>query len=325
MDDASNNLRVWVIDETPSETCRERLGDARRLASAMDSKVAVLLTGGSREEGEQLIQHGADIVFLADQANDDDQPVSVAQKVRTTRDVMQAYQPWVVLAGGDPPAREWAALLAADQSWQLVSPALLVTWRSDKLVVTRLNHSGRRSCRVALDSEQTVVVTMRPGVAEGLPAETERIGQLRKITVSPAEAPVVKSQRIPADPARVDIRHADRLVAGGRGLGDRAGFELLGRFAETIGAGVAASRMAVDLGWIDSERQVGQTGKTVQPDLYIACGISGASHHLQGMAKAEHILAINTDPDAPIFQNAHLGLVSDLYEVLENALRRLED
>jgi electron transfer flavoprotein alpha subunit len=185
--------------------------------------------------------------------------------------------------------------------------------------LTGLDHSGRLARKIRLGREQAAILTLRPGVAEALPADATRQGEIvqREPVLRPEK--VTRIRTIPADPSRVDIRHATRLVAGGRGLGSKAGFDTLRRFADKIGAGVAASRMAVDLGWIERERQVGQTGKTVAPDLYIACGISGASHHLEGMAGAKHIVALNTDPEAPIFRIAHLGLVADLYEVLERA------
>jgi electron transfer flavoprotein alpha subunit len=187
--------------------------------------------------------------------------------------------------------------------------------------VTGLHRSARLARQIHIERHQAVVLTMHSGVAEALPADPRRSGEL--VPIDPVLHPewVTQRQRIPADPASVDIRYAERLVAGGRGLGSREGFDRLRRFADTIGAGIAASRMAVDLGWIEPERQVGQTGKTVSPDLYIACGISGASHHLDGMSGARHIVAVNTDPEAPIFNVAHLGLVADLYEVL----RRLEE
>ncbi|MCH8889520.1 MAG: electron transfer flavoprotein subunit alpha/FixB family protein, partial [Myxococcales bacterium] len=121
----------------------------------------------------------------------------------------------------------------------------------------------------------------------------------------------------------IDICDADRIVAGGRGLGGADGFQRLARVARVLKATVAASRVAVDLGWVDRARQVGQTGKTVAPALYLACGISGASHHLAGMAGARHIVAINIDPNAPIFKAAHLGLVADLHEVLSQLEARL--
>ena len=311
MDNNDFNIGVWVIDDAPSTACIERLGDARRLADAIDTRVAVLLVGCGAGVQQELIHYGADKVFFTDQ------PAQVRTKVRTTIKVLEAYQPRVVLAGGDPPAREWASLLAVAQRWQLASPALRTNWQNGELTVTRLDHTGRRSCQVTLEKNQTVVVTMRAGVPEACPSDTSRDGQLRKISLCVAEEPVTQSQVFAADPEKIDIRHANRLVAGGRGLDGRQGFNLIRRFAKTLGAGVAASRMAVDLGWIEYERQVGQTGKTVEPDLYIACGISGASHHLRGMSQAKHIVAINTDGAAPIFTVAHLGLVADLNAVLK--------
>ena len=170
---------------------------------------------------------------------------------------------------------------------------------------------------IVVPPEETAIVTLRAGVAEPLPNDAARQGSIRPVTPAERREPVVHTEILPASPATVDIRHAARLIAGGRGLGGKEGFARLRDFADRIGAGVAASRMAVDLGWIGSERQVGQTGKTVAPKLYIACGISGASHHLEGMSQAEHIVAINTDAEAPIFKIAHLGLVADLYEILE--------
>ena len=320
MVDSDSNIGVWVIDDAPSAACVERLGDARRLANTMGTRVAVLLAGCEADGRQDLIHHGADLVlyFVS--------PADMGTKVRTTAETIKAFRPRVVFAGGNAPAREWAALVAARQDWMLVSPALMVDWQDGDTTVTRLDHTGRRSCRLTASEQQSVVVTMRTGVAVEWPADTSRCGELREIEIATEAETDVKtgstSRIIPADPATVDIRHADCLVAGGRGLGGKEGFDLLRRFAETLGAGVAASRMAVDLGWIEHERQVGQTGKTVEPDLYIACGISGASHHLDGMSHAKHIVAINTDPDAPIFKLAHLGLVADLYAVLQGVERR---
>ncbi len=317
--DPSLAKEVWVIDDAPSTTCIERLGDARRLADAIGTRIGVLLLGELAGCGQQLIQQGADLVLTTDQS------AAIATKVRTTLDAWQNERPKVVLAGGDPRSREWAALLAAELDGRLICPALMVEWRNEQLAVTRLDSTGRRSCRIIADDDRTMFVSFRPGVAEACAADPARTGEVRKINLSPAEEAVTQSQIIPANPSEVDIRHANRLVAGGRGLGSKQGFDRLRQFAEKLGAGVAASRMAVDLGWAPYERQVGQTGKTVAPDLYIACGISGASHHVQGMSQASHIIAINTDPNAPILKVAHLGLAADLNGVLENAERRLED
>ena len=347
-------VAVWVIDHGPTASCLERLGDARRIADSMESQVGVLLVESgipspstdfpnmsSDEISSKLIQHGADLVLLAKRSsnnvdiraeNDEFEKsdecegtrvLAAIAKVDTAINAVAPFGVKIVFAGGEPASREWATLLAAKNGWLLISPVLMVQFRRGRRIVTRLDHSGRKSCQVELDEHETVVVTMRAGVAEACPVDDSRHGELSMVPIV-GEAQKIQSHVIPADPATGDIRDARRLVAGGRGLGSKQGFELLHEVADLLGAGVAASRMAVDLGWIDYERQVGQTGKTVSPDLYIACGISGASHHLEGMQDAKHIIAINTDSSSPIMSKAHLGLVADLYPVLQNVKQRLE-
>jgi electron transfer flavoprotein alpha subunit len=214
-------------------------------------------------------------------------------------------------------------LLAAKKNWMHISPVLMVEYRQGRRIVTRVDPSGRRTCQTEVNANQTAVLTIRAGVAEACMPDPARVGDAKIMGIVDA-GKRVQSQVVPADPATSDIRDVRKLIAGGRGLGSQEGFELLRKVAESLGAGVAASRMAVDLGWIEYDRQVGQTGKTVEPDLYIACGISGASHHLQGIAAAKHVIAINTDPNAPIMNSAQLGLVADLYLVLKCLQQRLE-
>jgi electron transfer flavoprotein alpha subunit len=232
--------------------------------------------------------------------------------------ILAAFRPRVVLASGSPDGREWAARLAFRRGCRLVSPALQARFdRDGRLVVTALSPCGRYSQEATLGPDESAVLTFKPGVAEAMPPDSDRTGTVERITsLEASEEPIHVEREIPADPGEVDIRYADRIVAGGRGVGGADGFQQLARVAKALKAGVAASRVAVDLGWIDRERQVGQTGKTIAPALYLACGISGASHHLAGIAEARHIVAINTDPNAPIFKVAHLGLVADLHEML---------
>src|SRR5262249_25511324 len=153
---------------------------------------------------------------------------------------------------------------------------------------------------VVVPQERSAMVTFRDGVGQALPADAARRGMHIERTATVQKEPVLVRRRIPVDPATADIRQGRRLVANGKGVDSAQGFEQIRRIARLLDAGVAASRVAVDLGWIEYERQIGQTGKTVRPDLYLACGISGATHHLEGMSDSGHIVAINTDPEAPL-------------------------
>jgi electron transfer flavoprotein alpha subunit len=308
--DKDRQARVWIIGDQVDAAMLERAGDARRVADQLHTGVGAVVLGVEVREAGQLIAHGVDMVCFVAFA------LGVQSAVATAAAVLAEHDARLVLAAGDCHGREWAALLAVRLGWQLVSPALMAQVRHGGIEVTGLHRSGRLARNIQVEPHQGVILTMRPGVAEALQADLTRRGELIQIDAVRRPEWATQQQLIPADPASVDIRYAERLVAGGRGVGSREGFDRLRRFAEKIGAGIAASRMAVDLGWVAPERQVGQTGKTVSPDLYIACGISGARHHLAGMSGARHIVAINTDPEAPIFQVAHLGLVADLYEVL---------
>ena len=311
-------VQVWVIDHLVNEGTLERLGDGRLVADQLGVHVGVLLAGAEFDDPERLIQHGADrvVIVSADGAGQ-------RTRLNLAREILSRQQPRLVLAPGDCSGREWASLLAVGTGWHLISPALMLECRDDVLKVYGLDETGKYARQVELEPGQTAVVTLRSGVAEVLPANSNRKGSVTRIQGEAAAESISRKRFMPADPKAVDIRFARRLVAGGRGVGSKEGFDTLKRFADCLDAGIAASRMAVDLGWIEAERQVGQTGKTVKPALYVACGISGATHHLDGMSEAEHIVAINTDKEAPIFKVAHLGLVADLHEVLNHVVEEI--
>jgi electron transfer flavoprotein alpha subunit len=320
------SCRTWVIDHRVDAATYERLGDARQLADARSESVGALIVGACRDP-EALIAAGADCVKIVEPAESAGCVARSGPAARTANAevILAALRPRLVLASGSPDGREWAARLAARCGWRLVSPALQASLdRDGRLAVTALSACGRYSRKVTLGPDEVAVLTFKPGVAEALPPDSDRTGTIERISPVEAGEEAVRVEReIPADPSEVDIRYADRIVAGGRGLGGADGFQRLARIAGVLKAAVAASRVAVDLGWIDRERQVGQTGKTIAPELYLACGISGASHHLAGVAEARHIVAINTDPNAPIFKAAHLGLVADLHEVLSQVEAQL--
>lgn len=306
-------LPVWVLDETMQPGTLERLGDARKVGDTLGCLVGVLIVGNSAPDYDLLTRHGADYICHVDV--DARGPLSLTA---VATELLSPLPPRLVLTGGDAIGREWAARLAARTGWRLISPTLLVQARNENLLVTGLHQEGRWARKLTVPPSETVVCTIRPGVGEPSLPNPNRTRAFTRLSRPAIVELAVATEKIPANHATVDIRDADRLVAGGRGLGNAEGFDTLRRIAARLGAGVAASRMAVDLGWIEQERQVGQTGKSVAPDLYLACGISGASHHLEGMSQARHVVAINTDPNAPIFRAAHLGLVADLYSVLRH-------
>lgn len=316
---------IWVVGLSSDDDMLGRLGDARELADRCSAKVGLLrFETGSEVDDRQAqiyIQHGADQVCLLSAPREDQSAwIGAAQAFWRLR------PPRLVLSSADRKGRAWSARLAARAGWPLVSPALMVQMKGHRLVAIRLDGAGRRAQSVELPERQTAIVALGPDVAQPLPPDVTRHGAVerRRIAIdSPGR--VLASEHAPADHSQADIRHVPKLIAGGRGVGGKHGFDLLRRFADKLEAGVAASRMAVDLGWIESERQVGQTGKTVRPELYLACGISGASHHLEGMSDSRHIVAINTDPNAPLMQRAELAIQADLRQVLTRLLELLND
>jgi electron transfer flavoprotein alpha subunit len=230
----------------------------------------------------------------------------------------------IIFLPGGPRGEEVAAVLAARAGLEWVPDVLsLSATRTGTLEIVASLPGGKlaRTYRAAPDVDVdagALIVTLREGVGEARREATPRAlerGELSPpLDGEPGRTRV--HEWLPADPKTQDITHARRIVSGGRGTGGPEGMRLVESLSEALGASLAASRMAVDLGWAPVERQVGQTGKTVKPDLYVACGISGASHHLAGMRESRHVIAINPDPRAPIHEVAHLSLKGDLHEVV---------
>ncbi len=191
-------------------------------------------------------------------------------------------------------------------------------------MLTRITHGGRAHQQSAWPLSTPLVVTMRPGVADAPPPRAAPAELTLEHSVMRVEEQRLRVlEALPPDPRTQDLSEAERIVAGGRGVGGPEGFRVIQELADALGASVGASRVAVDRGWIGQERQVGQTGKTVGPRLYVACGISGASHHLAGMRDSERIVAVNTDPKAPIFSVAQFGTVADLHQLLPRVAERI--
>jgi electron transfer flavoprotein alpha subunit len=191
------------------------------------------------------------------------------------------------------------------------------------LLVSRPVYQGRLSARVSCRSIPQIA-TFQPGYGRrsATPCEPEVL-PLPAPTIAVPRSTVEKEVRDP--PCDMDLMSADVIVAGGRGVGGPDGFALLERLAQRLGGALAASRAAVDAGWVRADRQVGLSGKTVAPRLYVACGISGATHHVVGMKDAKSVIAINSDKSAPIFKIADVAILGDIHEVIPRVLEKLED
>lgn len=232
----------------------------------------------------------------------------------TITDVIRQAQPAVILFGATGWGKEVAACVAAKLDLGVATDCTAFQIENGSLLLRRPVYAGKAVATVKAKS-LPVIVSIRPNIFPPAPANAASapIVQVNVSSVTP-RAQVV--EKVKKEAVAVDLAEAKIVVSGGRGVKSAEGFESLKQMAATLGAAVGASRAAVDAGWIDYSTQVGQTGKTVAPQLYIAAGISGAIQHLAGMSSSKVIVAINKDPDAPIFQVADYGIVGDLFQVV---------
>lgn len=305
----------------------ELLSDARKLGSALKGRVEVVLLC-SKEQTTALLSDLDSIVRESVHLVEDDGFAEFSAELYLSGlvQVLEQLHPQLLFMAATANGRGLGPRLAARLGCAYFPHCLLVkAVTGGKLEVTRVTHGGRAHVLANWPVGEPAILTMRPGVADVAVAHNAQRVELsiNKYAVSLAQGKVKVRRRIPADPSTLDIRDAERLVSGGRGVGGKQGFEVLRSLAGALGASLAASRAAVDLGWVEYERQVGQTGKAVTPRLYLAAGISGASHHLMGMRESEKIVAVNVDRKAPIFSVAHFGVLGDLHTVLPRLTERI--
>lgn len=297
----------------------ELLGDAAALAKRWNGPVGVWLPRGNAAptaDVNELAAHGCNILWYL-KADRLGPWCSEAIAAALRQHISPACR--VLLLPGTSRGEEVAALLAEHLETEWVHDALtLSVTRTDVLEISAVTAGGKLSRTYRPKGERPAVVTMRPGVAEAKRLDKAAPVEVREIDVDLSAVPVLTAVErfLPADPKTVDLVFSQRIVSAGRGSGGPEGLKVVAGLAEAIGASLGASRMVVDLGWAPYERQVGQTGRTVRPDLYVACGISGASHHLAGMRDSKHIVAINPDTTAPIHDVAHLSLHGDLHQII---------
>ena len=306
----------------------ELIGKARELANDLGQDVvAVLMGSGVEAVAGDLAKAGADKVIVVDD------PI-LAEYVtepyaKATTAVIKANDPEIVLFGASSIGRDLAPRVSARIHTGLTADCtkLEIDPETKLLNMTRPAFGGNIMATILCADHRPQMATVRPGVMQALES-CDKVGTVEKFAVefTPADMNVEICEVVKTDKKSVDITEAKILVAGGRGLGSAEGFAQLKDLANVLGE-VAASRAAVDSGWIEKDLQVGQTGKTVRPDLYVACGISGAIQHAAGMEESEFIVAINKEESAPIFGICDLGIVGDLNKIvpkLTEALKKVD-
>lgn len=297
----------------------ELLGKARDLADALNEKVcAVVLGSGIKELAQTLIAHGADEVLLVD---DPDLDVYTTEPyAQAIKAIVDAKKPGILLLGATTIGRDLGPRLAARLQTGLTADCteLDIEAETHHLMMTRPAFGGNLLATIMCTENRPQMSTVRPGVMMAKPADAARKGTVEefKVNFDRSKFRVKVQQVVKEQKNLVDITAAKVLVSGGRGVGSAEGFKKLEALAEALGGEVSSSRAMVDAGVTEHARQVGQTGKTVRPDLYFALGISGAIQHLAGMEGADLIIAVNKDKFAPIFEVADMGIVGDLHKIV---------
>jgi electron transfer flavoprotein alpha subunit len=294
----------------------EALSEASRLAQPMGGEVVALLIGNNvKDKADSLGHLGAKTVFVAD----DDRLAAYSGEAycAVAGKVCDDITPGLIITSATATGKDLAPRLAARLGAGLVSDVVAVEISNGDLVVTKPIYAGKALVNLSITSPVRMI-SLRPKVMPVSEPDTSLRPEIRDVDprglFENVRTRVVEMKK--AASARPDVSEADIIVSGGRGLKAPEHFSILEDLADLLGAAVGASRPAVDSGWRDHQDQVGQTGKTVTPDLYIACGISGAIQHLAGMSSSKCIVAINKDREAPIFSICDYGLVGDVFEIL---------
>jgi electron transfer flavoprotein alpha subunit len=319
---ADGHRGVWVFAEQRDGILGgvgyELLARGRELADTLQTELVAVCLGHHVADVSSLVAHGADKVYVVDGE-------SLAVPLEDTyaaemADMIRAHKPEIVLAGATSLGRAFIPRVAAILKTGLTADCTSLDIDMDRrlLLQTRPAFGGNLMATIICEQRRPQMATVRPRVFKKGTANPNRKGQIIKIDFDHAAVTSkTKLLNFIQDLTRkVKIEDADIIVSGGRGLGKPENFKLIEDLAQALGAAVGSSRPPVDDGWIPYSHQVGQTGKTVRPKLYVACGISGSVQHMAGMGTSECIVAINSDPNAPIFEIATYGIVGDLFKVV---------
>ena len=334
----SDAKEVWVFieqgDGRIANVSLELLSKARELAARLDGRVSALLFGHQVANlAETAIHYGADRVFVADHA--ELACYRTLPYARVAIDLVTTHQPYIFLLGATPTGRDLAPRIASACRAGLTADCTRLeigdfeskgTTYKDLLYQIRPAFGGNVIATIVAPETLPQMATVREGVIPLGEPDITRRGEIVAVEPKFQESDfALEVLERTMQPPTGDLKHASIIVAGGVGVGSKEEFALIYELAEALGGEVAASRAAVDAGYISEDHLVGQTGLTVRPRLYIACGISGAIQHRAGMDQASKIIAINSDPNAPIFQIADYKIVGDLHEVIPALIRALRE
>ncbi|NME83131.1 electron transfer flavoprotein subunit alpha/FixB family protein [Clostridium sp. SM-530-WT-3G] len=322
---------VWVFAEQREgklqKVSLELLGEGRRQADKLGVKLTALLLGSNIEGLSQtLAEHGADEVLVADDRLLEHYTTDAYTKVIC--DLVNERKPGILFVGATFIGRDLGPRVAARLNTGLTADctSIDVEVETGNLLATRPAFGGNLMATIACPEHRPQMATVRPGVfakveSDGANCKVEKVDV--KLTDADVRTKVIETVKTVKD--IIDISEAKVIVAGGRGVGSKENFEQLEELAKVLGGTVAGSRAAVEKGWIDNAYQVGQTGKTVKPSIYIACGISGAIQHVAGMQDSDMIIAINKDETAPIMKVADYAIVGDIKKVLPELIAQAKE
>lgn len=328
--DLSAYKGVWVFAEQREGKIMpvviELLGEGKKLAKEIGTELCAVLCGNNISElAKELISYGADKVYIAD----DKELESYRTDAYTIviYEAITTYKPEIVMLGATHIGRDLGPCLAVKCGTGLTADCtrLEIDPEDKKIKQTRPAFGGNLMATIVCPNHRPQMSTVRPGVMDKASYDENHKGEVVELKVDFKEGDVRTKvlEIVKTVGELVSLTDAEIIVSGGLGLGKPEGFELLKQLAEKMGGTVAASRACVDAGWIDHSYQVGQTGTTVKPRIYIACGISGAIQHLAGMQDSDYIIAINRNESAPIFECADYGIVGDLYQVIPAIMEEL--
>lgn len=327
--DQYGGIAVFIEEREgrPARVSLELLGKGRSLAEKRGTEVTAILIGENvTGSAEELVRYGADEVVIADDPVVRDYRTEVYTRIAT--DWVLERKPEILLIGATWIGRDLAPRVAARLTTGCTSDCteLNIDQETGQMVVSKPFWGKDVMADIICPKQRPQIATVRPGVMELLPPDATRRGRLiqAKMDIKEEDVNVEVLDTVRSRPEGVILEEAEKIVAVGAGVDSQVGFDMLKELAGLLGAEIGATSLPVDAGWVTENRKIGQTGKTVRPHLYVACGISGAIQHTVGMANSRLIIAINRDPKAEIFDFADYGIVDDLHKIVPMLIDELK-